>query len=109
MVRLFHPRNPRFPAWAYIAEWQDNPAGPSWRGRCLRCPVDLPIRQVAARRIDLDVIAGACAEPEPTGPIPEAMAAAERDLIRHLAHTHSILVNPRPRAQLRVRFGRPPE
>lgn len=99
-------RSPAFPVWAYVAEWADNPAGPSWRGRCADCPVDLPTRQVPAARIDLDVLAAAFA-PEPSGPIYEAMRAAERDLIRHLAHRHGIVVAPRPRHLMRINLTRP--
>jgi hypothetical protein len=62
---------------------------------------------VAARRIDLDVIAAAAAD-EPSGPIYEAERAAETDLIRHLAHRHGIHVRPRPRRTMRIRFGSPP-
>lgn len=95
----------RLPVWAYVAHFTDHPAGPAFRGRCAECPVDLPIRQVPAHRLDAEAIEAAR---HGAGPVAEAAAAAYRDLARHLAHRHGIRVAAVPKpGQLRWNLTRP--
>lgn len=95
----------RLPVWAYVAHFTDHPAGPAFRGRCAECPIDLPIRQVPAHRLDDEAIEAAR---HGRGPVAEACRAAYRDLARHLAQRHGLTVRPEPLPrQLRWDLGRP--
>lgn len=99
-------RNRLFPAWARISEFQDHPAGPAWRGYCEVCDTVFPIRQVPLASVTPDVVAAIAADP-PSGPLYEAMRAAENDLRRHLVAKHGIKVGLRDAADLRIMFGEP--
>lgn len=78
--------------WAWVAHALDNPAGPSFRGRCSRCPWDGPIRRVPSHRVDDDVIAAAA---KGYGPIAEAALGASRDITMHMRQVHG-RIHPLP-------------
>jgi hypothetical protein len=89
----------------WVADHPLHPAGPAFRGRCLRCPWLGPIRLVPWSRVTDDVIEAAA---HGHGPVSEAAATAGRDLRRHCLDQHKIDTGPPTREQITFELGRAP-